>query len=307
MNDELDRVRDVRPPVSAPSRRLVDTERNRLMSLIERESHQESKGAGRHKKRWVLPGFAVATLATAAAAAGYAVTRDVATTTQISCPANTVIDAVTGDPVADCADLWRQQHGTEPPELAAYDNQRGGIQVVPADAEVPSEWTPLEEGYSQDARLIELDAALADYGDGLNAECYSPEDARSIAQNTLARLSLDPWSVRIDEDRSGGDRACAVHRLDAEANEVVIFPLDTGRPSQDAPFRDLAASVQTHVDGSCLDRTEAVAVVRRIAADMDIDEAAGELVIHSVPDATAACSRTDVNVGGRIEVTVRGR
>lgn len=280
------------------------------MSVIERESQHELDGSRPSKKRWLLPGLAVAALATTAA--GYALTRDVATTTEVACATATldaiaIVDAVSGDPVADCADLWRRQNGTEPPELVAYDNQRGGITVVPADAEVPADWTLLEQGVSQDARLIELDAALADYGDGLNARCYEPDGARPIVENAIDRLGLDDWAIRIDEDRAGGDGTCTTHVLDPEAQQVVIFPIvEMTSPPEDTPYRLLAASVQAQVDDECLTREEAVDTVSRIAAELGIDETAGELVIHSVPDDSAACSRTDVNVGGRIEVTVRG-
>jgi hypothetical protein len=273
------------------------------MSLIERESQHELDGSKPSKKRWLVPGLAVAVLATAAA--GYALTRDVGTTTEVACP-DGIVDAVSGDPVADCADLWRQQNGTEPPELVAYDNQRGVIEVVPADAEIPADWTPLEPGFSQDARLIELDSALGDYGDGLRAQCYEPEGAQPIADSALERLGLDDWSVRIDDDRASGDGTCTTHYLDPEAQEVVIFGLEMASPPEDAPFRLLAASVHAQVDGGCLTRDEAVDTVRRIAAELDIKETAGEVVVHSVPDDSATCSRTDVNVGGRIEVTVRG-
>jgi hypothetical protein len=303
VNDELDLVRDARPAISGPSPQLVETERNRLMSVIERESQRDSLRPGRPKKRWAVPGLVVAALATAAA--GYALNRELDETTEISCP-DAVIDAVTGDPVADCAALWRQQNGTEPPDLVAYDNQRGGIQVVPAGAEVPAEWTPLEDGFRQDARLVELDAALADYGDGLNARCHRPEEARAIAEEALERLGLRRWSVRIDGGRPGGGGTCAIHLIDAESQEVVISPNEMNPPPDDAPFLRLAASAQANVDQRCLSRAEAVDTVRAIAAEMGLDEASGELVIHSVADASASCSRTDVNVGGRIEVTVRG-
>lgn len=303
MTDELDHIRGLRPPVSAPSRQLVETERNRLMTIIDRETQHETSGPRLRKKRWLVPGVAIAVLATAAA--GYALTRDVGTSTELSCP-DGIVDAVTGDPVADCANLWRQQNGTEPPPLVAYDNQRGGIEVLPADADVPADWTPLEAGVAQDPGLIELDAALADYGGGLNAQCYTPESARPLAESLLQRLGLVDWSVRIDEERDGGDGTCATHVLDPETRAVVIFALETASPPPDAPFRRLATSVQAQIDDQCLTREDAVNSVRRIAADLGINESTGELIIHSVPDASAECSRTDVNVGGRIEVTVRG-
>ena len=209
MTDELDHVRDVRPSVAPPSQQLVETERTRLMTIIDRETHHETPNPTRPRKRWLLPGAAIVALATAAA--GYALTRDVGTTTEVSCP-DGIVDAVTGDPVTDCANLWRQQNGTEPPQLVAYDNQRGGIEVVPADADVPAEWTPLEAGSTQDARLIELDAALGDYGDGLHAQCYAPEAAQPVAEAALQRLGLADWSVRIDQERDGGEGTCAVTR-----------------------------------------------------------------------------------------------
>ena len=302
MTDELDRIRDLRPSASPPSRRLVETERNRLMAVIDREARPEPSAPASGRRRWVVAGAAIAILATAAA--GYALTRDVGTTTELSCP-DGVVDAVTGDPVADCASVWRQQHGTEPPPLVAYDNQRGGIEVVPADAPVPGDWTPLRTGVSQDPRLIELDAALGDHGDGLNAECHSAATAQPVAEAALQRLGLDDWSVRIDEDRGGGAGTCAIHVLDPDARAVVLFGLETAPPPADAPFARLASAVQEEVDGQCLGLQEAVDAVRRIVDDLGIDEAAGEVIIHSVPDASA-CSRTDVNVGGRIEVTVRG-
>lgn len=144
------------------------------------------------------------------------------------------------------------------------------------------------------------------YGDGLNPRCYSPEGARPIAESALERLRLADWSIRVDDARAGGDGTCATHAIDPEAKEVVIFPLEMTWPPEDAPFRLLAASVQAQIDGECLTRAEAVETVRSIAADLDINESAGELIIHSVRDLSARCSRTDVIVGGRIEVTVRG-
>jgi hypothetical protein len=303
VTDELDYIRDLRPSVAPPSRQLVETERTRLMIVIDRETRHDTPNPTRGKKRWLIPGTVIVALATAAA--GFAITRDVGTTTEISCP-DAITDAVTGDPVLDCANLWRQQNGTEPPPLVAYDNQRGGIQVVPADAKVPAEWTPLESGVKQDARLIELDAALADYGDGLNARCYTPEAAQPIAESALRRLDLADWNVRIDHDREGGEGTCATHTLDSETRSVVVFAFKMGSPPPDVPYLRLASAVQVQVDHRCLGRDEAVAKVRRIATDLGIDEATGELVVHSVPDPAARCSRTDVNVGGRIAVTVRG-
>lgn len=55
--------------------------------------------------------------------------------------------------------------------------------------------------------------------------------------------------------------------------------LEMSSPPEDAPFRLLAASVQAQIDGECLTRAEAVETVRPIAAELDINESAGELII----------------------------
>lgn len=310
MTDELDRVRELRPSVAAPSPQLVETERNRLMTVAARESLQEADASNPRRKRRLLQGLAFVALATAAA--GWAATRDVGTSTEVACANATldaiaVIDAVSGDPVADCTEVWQGAFGTEPPELIAYDNRAGGVMVVPVGAEVPGEWTPLAPDFSQDARLIELDAALGDYGDGLSARCYELEDAKVVAERALERLGLDDWSVLINRDRDRGDAACAVHGLEPEVQQIVIFPLPMEVPPKDAPSMLLAAAVHEQVDGACLTREQAVATVGRIADDLGFSqETGGGLNVHSLEDVSAACSRTDVNVGGGIEVTVRG-
>lgn len=117
------------------------------------------------------------------------------------------------------------------------------------------------------------------YGDDLNARRYSPEGARPIAESALEQLRLADWSIRIDDARAGGNGTCTTHVMDPQAKEVVIFPLEMSSPPEDAPFRLLAASVQAQIDGECLTRAEAVETVRPIAAELDINESAGELII----------------------------
>lgn len=104
--------------------------------------------------------------------------------------------------------------------------------------------------------------------------------AQPLAKAALQRLGLTDRSVRIDPDRNGGDGTCTTHVLDPDTKAVVLFGLEMAPPAADAPFARLGSSVQE-----------------------EIDEAAGELIVHSVPDASATCSRTDVNVSGRSELT----
>lgn len=66
---------------------------------------------------------------------------------------------------------------------------------------------------------------------------------------------------------------------------------------------------------SCVGLEEAADVARSLAADakivvngtrIDVTEEAGVQVLHQVEDPNATCTRADVNVGARVEVTLRG-
>lgn len=313
MSDVLEQIRDLRPSVPSPSRQLVTTERDRLMSFIEREQPGDPASPQRWRKRWLVP--AVTVVALTAAAAGWALSTNVEQTTGVTCVAwealapdgmSYGIVANSGDPVADCTDHWRRVQGIEPPQLVAYENPGLGVHVVAAGAEIPDDWTLLDAGFQQDDRVIELESALADHGDGLNARCYTPEDAVDEAENTLDRLGLADWGVRIEREGGSGSGSCAKSRLDPAAREVVII-LWSGPPAAEPmPYERLADSVHAEVDGQCLTRDEAVDAIRRIAADLGISEEAGTLEIRSLPDDSATCSRTDTVVGGSIIVWVRG-
>ena len=310
MNDELDRLRASRPDVDPPSDRLVQSERQHLMTHItettrdRRVDETPDDPAKRNRRLWMAPALAVGLLATAAA--GWAMTRSVETSTEVSCGMTNVIDSVTGDPVADCAAWWRSTNHTDAPTLVAYDNGHGGVAVLPESEDAPADWTRLE-GFQQDTTLIELDAALGDMGDGLAADCFTDAAAEPVVSDTLDRLGLGDWSVIHEGRAADGSSTCAQHVLDPEERAVVLVGLDTGRPPADAPPSKLARRVQARVDGACLGLDDAVAAVQQSAADAGVDESAGQLVIHSVVDPDAQCSRTDVNVGGGIVVTVRGR
>ena len=148
---------------------------------------QKSRGPKRRRRTAVL---AATMLALASLGTAWALTRQPEHTTRIQCPGNSIIAAVSGDPVADCADELRRQ-GIEPPEMAAYANENGGVVVVEADSEIPSTGQPLDPGFRQDTAIIELEAALQDVTTGLATRCYTSNEAIPIVERELIRLGLE--------------------------------------------------------------------------------------------------------------------
>jgi hypothetical protein len=97
-----------------------------------------------------------------------------------------IIKAVTGDPVTDCAAEWRPETGTDASPLVAYDNGHGGTEVVAAGTAAQPGWTKLDPGISQDQTLIRIDA-LNDSIDGLASDCLQPTAARAGSSRSPRR------------------------------------------------------------------------------------------------------------------------
>lgn len=243
------------------------------------------------------------------AAVGWAVYHSVAETTEVACHLgeNDVahVDAVTGNPVADCAAVWRRQTGSEPPPLAAYANGRGGVAVIPEDASVPGGWRELEAGVAQDPRVAELRAALGDYIDGLKADCHPLDSARTVATRELDRLGLNQWQVVAERGAADGENTCTFFVLNSPEQQVVLLPLDRTPNTGDAAYKALATKLGQALNQECLSLEDAAARTRKLAADVGIDPDKG-LVVDQASDETTRCARADVNPGGRATVTIRG-
>lgn len=252
--------------------------------------------------------LAAAIMTLSLVAVGWVVLTSIENSTSVGCHTAdgvvSIADAVTGDPVADCAAVWRQDTGSEPPDLIAYDNGNGGIEVLPEGSDAPSGWQQLEPGVAQDPRLIELDASLDDHIDGLPADCHRLDSARVIADREVDRLGLTGWQVVSERGEADGAQTCTYYFLEPERQRVVLIPLDSGDAPDDAPYRVLANRLGEALEEECLSVAEAVELTRRSAADAGIDE--NGVVVHQAVDDNSTCARADVNVGGRVEVTIRG-
>lgn len=312
MTEDLDLLRQLRPSTDGPDPELTQHERDALMAVIE-QTTTTSTGttSSRHRRprRVVAATIAVVGLT---AAAGWAVFRaDHTTSTEISCP-DAIIDATSGDPLADCAALWRQQNETEPPPLAGYLNTHGGIEVIPADQTPPAGWEPLEDGFRQDDRLIALEAELDDWSRGLNSDCFAQDDAVELVERQLARLALTDWAVTTEGGAANGSTTCSNSYRHSTERRVIVSSNEREGIYEDEPFVALARRLSELMVGDgaeCLTVDAATARAQAEAQQLGFNLTNGEIVFHTVPapagDARPTCARPTTNVGGRVEVTLR--
>lgn len=328
MNDPLDAIREIAPPVD-PQPALLARVRSELMTTIDGSTTNTQpigarKGGRRAGGRGVGMIAAAAAVVLMATTAVWAVTRhsDPADTTSVGCLSDdttAIVDSVTGDPVVDCANEWRRANGSEPPAMAAYDDGKGGVAVIIVGDPVPAGYSALKPGTYQDTAVIELEAALQDVGSGLSADCYDAASARSKIRGELDRLGLDAWDVTVDSDREpNGSESCAAFALAPDQETVQIFGVGGGGGGGVDPYAPFATAVETSLTSQCLNVEEAAVLVRAIIADTVVEvggtriqlteEAAesGVVVINSVVDPTASCTRATVTVGGRLDIILRG-
>lgn len=179
----------------------------------------------------------------------------------------------------------------------------------------PDGYVALEPGPVQNTTLIELKAALDDTGAGLRADCYDEVGSHQIARRELDRLGLTAWSVTT-ETSADGSTTCAYFYLQPDQQTLALVAVEVEMlTGQDDPYVRFGQQLTDKLAADCLDLTQAADLTRTLAAETDVvfdgniidfTEQAGVLVINSIEDKTATCTRSDVNVGGRVEVTLRG-
>ena len=277
------------------------------MPTTARQSNVAEPGPARAgRRRFSLAAAVAAVATTVAAGTAWAVfggaTDSTATGCYISENSVLIVDAVTGDPVADCARAWERETGSVP-ELMAYDTGNGGIAVVPRERDVPSEWSALDPQDRQNPQLIQLSTALDDTLDGLLSDCYKLAPARAIVARELDAAGLTGWRVTAERGEADGVKTCTFYVADAPTRTVALIPVDGGiDPGSNAPHARMAAALREALDDDCRTRSELAALTREAAQTSD-----AEVQINEVPDPDQACASADIRVGGAVAVTVRGR
>lgn len=268
---------------------------------------EPKRTSGLSRRAFVLAAT-IAILSLAAVGGAVLQAGDVTETTHVACHtpdgAVAAVDATTGDPVVDCRHLWEAETGRPAPDLTAYDNGSGGIEVLPAGEDVPDGWTALDRGVIQDPTLIELEAALDDAGSGLRSDCMTEPEARQVVDRELDRLGLDSWSVVAERGAADGTRTCSYFWIRPTTQEIALIPSEGLVSPDEDPIQRFARAVSRAVDDRCLTTREAADTALRLAADNGIDLGEGD--IREVADSNVSCARAHVSVGGAIQVILRG-
>jgi hypothetical protein len=260
----------------------------------------------RRPRRW-SPLAAAALIVLSGAAIAWAVAASTARdTVSIRCEiegVSSVIPAASGDPVADCAAQWERDTGSAEPPLAAYDNGKGGITVLPAVQAPPSGWTRLEGGEAQNVAIVQMQQWLDDYVAGLRSGCFDHVTAAGMTERALDRFGMDGWSVGPEPSSDAGP-CVDTGTLDPDTRTVTLRALD-GRPNPGAPFEQLAAKLRSIAE-LCTSIDAAARQVRAAAGDLGLFEEAHEYEVTEVPDDSLGCTTITESVGGTIFVVLRG-
>jgi hypothetical protein len=255
------------------------------------------------RRRLVLAAAAVALVAIATAATWVALRGAPAReTTSVQCLINgndAVIPSTSGNPAHDCAVEWKNDFGTTPPRLVAYDNSLGGVTVLPRSQKAPKGWTVLQ---SQDVALIELQDSLDDYVAGLNSSCLDANAATALANAKLARFGFRGWTVDV---RSGAGACVAADVVDPASRTVTLIPTSLPSAASKSTFHKLANMLRP-LSQSCRSLPAAVAAARGAANSLGLSESAKTYELNAVADSSLRCASIYETVGGTIFLTVRG-
>lgn len=274
--------------------------RTDLLNAIEFGRSRTTAGRSESRARRRITTVAAVLLSMLTVGTAWALTRQPEQTTRILCPENLVTAAVSGDPIADCARVLREA-GIEPSTMAAYTNEAGSVVVIEVGADVPSDLRPLENDFRQDVSIIEFEAALNDVTTGLDADCYSTEEALPIVDRTIADFGFE-WTVNVAQ-AADGESTCAVSYLEPETSTVGLTAVSGSASGDDQPWIALGSQLTVALEEECLDLSHAASLVNDLAEDLDMTEM---MSVSETEDVQAACTRATVTVGGMVFVDLRG-
>ena len=211
---------------------------------------------------------------------------------------------LTGDPVTDCQ---RYQHLTG--HLAIEDPvafHRNGQLLVGPRSQVPKGTTILAGATRSEAAARELTASLGDWVDGGRSRCLSQAQATAFAEGELKRLALQGWRVEVTAAET--TYPCSeVWTDDTQPGTVVVRPRAMEDPDVVKPAADVNPAVyvlrdalRSRVADRCLSLAAATEIATRAVGSQH------HWPLMGIADSKAACTRVDLEVGGSIQVTLRG-
>lgn len=208
--------------------------------------------------------------------------------------------SMSADPIADCQ-RYQEMAGKPPIEDPVAFSHGGGTYVTPRKAAPPSaEPAPTVEP-NADALMI-LRASLGDYVDGGNSRCFTKAEAEDFVKRELDRLGLAGLKVTMQPFEAG--ETCAWMHYDPPTGVVMTggSPDGTFVPGgrHGGITRQTADALRKGIAEQCVSLAEAEAVaVQAMGAQHHWPTSA-------VMDAKSKCTTVDLQVGGSMQVFLRG-
>lgn len=226
-----------RNPVPDPSALPGADDDAAARALLARITAQPPRRRRRwHPRRAVLVPIAAGVVILLAAAA-WVVARTADDPTMVTCYPSVALDGprlVTGDdgldPVAACTAVWGTSRlpGTAgpPPTLEACIVPGTHVGVFPADGEDPCRTLGLQPYLPPDHPDDPLVAAMVErLRARVSEECLDLPTAEALARDELDAAGFGHWSIETPMPATD-ERPCASLAIDAEAETLLIVPLD---------------------------------------------------------------------------------
>jgi hypothetical protein len=324
-SDSIEQLSRIAPVSDEDAARVFGAAgKENLLDAITALSPGRGRSTVRRLRRPLVLGFAVLAVAGATGAA-WAMTRGSARdTTSVDCVVqgvDSIVDATSGDPAADCVSVWESLTGKPAPPLTAYDNDLGGVAVLPTSQKPPANWTPIA---SQNVALIELQETLLDNINGPDSACFSSSEATAFAQQQLNRLGLIGWSVSVrrpEQQQSvqppagtkaapgvSGGQSCYGGYADPTTRTVVLGGGGDQAGPVNSPPHQLADSLRP-LTQQCLSLAAMKSEVVQRATALGMSQTVENdhnYELSATQDNTMRCSTVYETVGGTIDVVVRG-
>lgn len=215
-----------------------------------------------------------------------------------------------GDPIADCAELWRRTTSGPVPALVAYVFNNVTYYVQPASWPVPTDprFRRLSPTLSTDPALVELKVALQDRLAGPRADCLDTDQTRELISTILTRLNLATLPVELLEDHgkprtADGNATCAEASLDSGSKHTRIALYSMQRSGELSRAHE-AFLERLRRPTSCRSLSSASQSTNQAAREAGFSP--DEVDITAVPDGTARCTRIYVEFGGKVLITMHG-
>ena len=303
-SDPTELLSRLAPVSDSEAAEVYGSGKGRLRDAITQLPHGRSRPARHLLRRPVVIAFAALVVA-AAMGAGWALTRSSATnTTSVDCVVrgvDSIVDATSGDPAADCVAVWESLVGSPAPALTAYDNGLGGVAVIPSSEKPPASWTPI---VSQNVALIELQESLDDHISGLASACFGSDAATTFVQRQFDRLGFADWRV----DVRSSDGACYGGYTEPDTKTVVLGAGGDESGAATWPPHQLADSLRP-LTQQCLSLAAMQSEVEQRATALGMSQTVENdhnYRLTAVKDDTLSCATVSETGGGTTQIIVRG-